>query len=146
MTIRANYYKEDRITERIKSFKVTIGNPTATDCDYYFTSAANANEQSIELVGLFPAYNRGISLMLACTETCGFTMTWDYGTAAGGAELAAGGGNSNLGDVHEKDIVAEATSAARSIFLNATPNIDWDSLNAGRWTFYFVYFDYTEVE
>lgn len=152
--MRANYHKEEDITiiviEQIKSFKVTIGSPGASGCDYLFASAADQTEQSLELINLFPALNRGMSLMLVCTENCNTTVTWDYGTTAGGNELAAGELNDDLNDVHEKGLGLAAGAAAniavRSIFLNATPGANWDTMISGKWTFYFVYFDYTEVE
>lgn len=154
MTLRANYHKEDEekitVIEQIKSFKVTVGYPGASGCDYLFASAANTTEQSIELANLYPALNRGMCLMLHCTENCNLTVTWDYGIAAGGAELAAGGFNDDLNDIYDKDIGiaagSDANIAARSIFLNATPGVNWDTMTTGKWTFYFVYFDYTEVE
>lgn len=149
MTLRANYHKEEEETtviEQIKSFKVTIGYPGASGCDYLFTSAANTTEQSIELVNLFPRLNISMSIMLICIENCDLTVTWDYGTSAGGADLGAGGFNDDLNDIYNTAIAVGASITAKSIFLNATPGANWDTMTSGKWTFYFVYFDYTEVE
>ena len=45
MTIRANYHKEEvaaTVIEQIKSFRVTVGYPGVSGCDYVFASAADA--------------------------------------------------------------------------------------------------------
>lgn len=135
----------------IKTFDVNAAD--ASD-DYQFdNTAANASEQTIEIASAIPAYAEILSAQVRCFETLVSSgtdvMAIDVGTSDGGAEILATADTDTANDINATaagtgpEVVA--TNAARSVWVNATPSANWDTLTEGRWSVMVTYIDYQAV-
>lgn len=135
----------------IKTFDV---NAADTSDDYQFdNTAGNASEQTIEIASIIPAYAEILSAQVRCFETVVSSgtdvMAIDVGTSDGGAEILATADTDTANDINATaagdgpEVVA--TNAARSVWVNATPDEDWDTLTEGRWAVMVTYIDYGVV-
>jgi hypothetical protein len=121
-----------------------------TGDDYQFdNSQANQTEQVITLTNILPAYAELVSVQLRCFETVtgSAQMSIDFGTSSGGAEVFAAANIDSANDITGTEAGAspelQATNAARSLYLNATPNANWNTpLVQGRWAIMLTIIDY----
>jgi len=131
----------------IKTFSaVTAGSVD----DYQFdNTVANITEQTREIASIIPAYAEIVSAQVRCIETLVSSgvdvMAIDVGTSDGGAEILATADTDTANDINATgagdgpEVVA--TNAARSVWVNATPDANWDTLSAGRWVVIVTYLD-----
>ena len=117
--------------------------------DYQFDDTAeDTTEQIITVTDAIPAYAELVSLQLRCFETVtgSATMTIDIGTSSGGDELLTAAATDTADDLNVTAAAAgsvlAATNAARDVYLNATPGVNWSTLSAGRWALMLNYIDY----
>ena len=74
-------------------------------------------------------------------------MGIDVGTASGGSEIHSTADVDTAGDISTSAATVgpeiAATAAARSVYVNFTPNgANWSTLTAGRWAIMITYIDY----
>lgn len=130
---------------------ISLDDDASTD-DYQFDDdAANMTEQVIAMTNLVPAYAEILSVQLRCfqTVTGSTSMSIDVGTTSGGNELLTA---ANVNTINSKSStaagggpLAAAGSSALSLYVNATPGANWNTLNEGRWALMVTYIDYGEV-
>ncbi len=129
---------------------ISIDDDASTDDFQFDDDAANANEQTIDLGALIPAYAEIISAQVRCIETVVSSgddvMALDLGTSDGGAEILATADTDTANDINATgagvgpEVIA--TNAARNVWLNATPDENWTTFSAGRWAVMVTYIDY----
>ena len=76
-------------------------------------------------------------------------MSIDLGTATGGAQILTAGPTDALNEINSS-VAADspeviATTAAKSVWINATPSANWSTLTAGRYSVMITYIDYGAV-
>lgn len=132
----------------IKTFDV---NATDASDDYQFdNTAGNTTEQTIEIASIIPAYAEILSAQVRCFETVVSSgtdvMAIDVGTSDGGAEILATADTDTANDINATAAAAGpevvATNAARSVWVNATPDENWSTITEGRWAVMVTYIDY----
>ncbi len=125
--------------------------------DYQFdNTVGNITEQTREIANIIPAYAEIVSAQVRCIETLVSSgvdiMAIDVGTSDGGAEILATADTDTANDINATGAgdgpEVGATNAARSVWVNATPDANWNTLSAGRWAVFVTYLDsggvYTE--
>lgn len=147
MTIATDIYPACRTV--IKT--IDANDDDSTDDFQFDNDVADQAEQSVDLGAIVPAYAEVVSVQLRCFETLtnSGAMSIDLGLAAGDAEYLAA---ANIDTANDIDGTAtgvgpklEASNAARKVFINATPDADWDTLFAGRWAVMVTYLDYGAI-
>lgn len=137
----------------IVSYIVTfdVDDDASTD-DYQFDDdAENADEQTLEVSNAIPAYAELVSCQLRCFETVtgSAAMSIDVGTSDGGGEILTAANTDSANDINSTGAgdgpELLATNAAQSIWVNATPGANWNTLDAGRWALQIVYIDYAKL-
>ena len=134
----------------IKTVDCNVGN--STDDFQFDDTAANQSEQSVDLGEIVPAYAEVVSVQLRCFETVTSSgaMSIDLGLAAGDAEYLAAANIDTANDIDGTATGAgpklEASNAARKVFINGTPDANWNTLVAGRWSVIVTYIDYGAVQ
>ena len=135
----------------IKTFDI---DPAGSD-DYQFdNTVGNVTEQTIEIASIVPAYAEIVSAQVRCFETVVSSgvdvMAIDVGTSDGGAEILATADTDTANDINATAATVGpevvATNAARSVWVNATPDANWDTISAGRWSVMVTYIDYGAVQ
>jgi hypothetical protein len=133
----------------LKTVKKTIGGVGVTGCDFNFATAANTNEQVIDLGAIVPAKARVIDV---------FTFTDAVFTGA--TTLVAETGSSSSGNQYIASATIYATSAftsmphtaslnivpvvaAGNVFVAATPGANWSNVTAGKVSVYVTFVDVT---
>lgn len=133
----------------IKTIDCNVGD--STDDFQFDDTAGDQAEQSVDLGAIIPAYAEVVSVQLRCFETVtsGGAMSIDLGLAAGDAEYLAAANIDTANDIDGTATGAgpklEASNTVRKVFINATPDADWDTLTAGRWAVMVTYIDYGAV-
>lgn len=146
-------WEADRDSHPLRTAIYTIDvDDDASSDDYQFDDdAANTTEQVITISKAIPAYAELVSCQLRCIETVtgSATMSIDVGTSSGGDEILAAANTDSANDINTTAAGSApelgATNAARSVYVNATPGVNWNTLNAGRWAIMLTYIDYGAV-
>jgi hypothetical protein len=114
-----------------KQASYTIGAPGLAGCDYNFTSAANANEQSIQLgaTTIIPSASPIQSIKYQTLATLvGGTETSDIGNTSGGDEYISSIDMSALNTIGSAGSFP-AVNGASSVYFSATPSANWNTLS-----------------
>ena len=145
------YYAQKTVIKTI-----SIDDDTSVDDFQFDDDAANANEQSVDMGAIIPAYAEIVSCQVRCIEAVVSSEAdpdditgMDIGTSSGGGEILATGTPDDLNDVLST-VAADspeviATNAARNVWINLNPIDDWDTMSAGRWAVMVTYIDYGGV-
>lgn len=135
---------------------ISIDDDASVDDFQFDDDAANANEQSVDMGALIPAFAEVVSCQVRCIEAVVSSEAdpdditgLDIGTSSGGGEILATGTPDDLNDILST-IAADspeviATNAARNVWINLNPIDDWDTMTAGRWAVMVTYIDYGGV-
>lgn len=147
-------YTEDTtkyLATKTVKYSIDVDDDASTD-DYQFDDdAANQNEQVITITNALPAYAELVSCQLRCFETVtgSTSMGIDVGTSSGGNEILSTADTDTANDINSSAATVApelgATNAARSVYVNATPGANWNTLDAGRWMIMLTYIDYASV-
>lgn len=128
-----------QIGSRMYYWTIDVDDDASSDNYQFDDDAANQTEQVITISNAIPAYSSLIECQLVCLETVtGSTaMSIDVGTSSGGGEILSAANTDSDGDLNTpaagtSPSVAASTSA-QSIYVNATPGANWNTLDAGRW-------------
>jgi hypothetical protein len=132
----------------VKTVKKTIGGVGVTGCDFNFVTAANTNEQVIDLGAIIPALARILDVK---THTpVGFasgstTLVAETGISSSGNELIASA------TVMAKDAITAAAHAealnnapsasAAHVYVSATPGANWSAVTTGKIDVYITYIE-----
>ena len=125
-----------------------IGVAAATLVDFKFASAANSDEQNLDLGAIIPAKARIVSVQLVCTAALAGSGTHDIvigvGNASSGEQLIAAASVDGTNEVLQStavltDAVIMNWAAATNVFIQANPDANWDTYTAGKWAVYVTY-------
>lgn len=154
--VGANLFEDTDIVISTKTIikTISIDDDASTDDFQFDDDQSNSNEQKVNLGNLIPTYGELLSAELRCFETVtdsggDAVMAIDLGTATGGAEIFATADIDSANDISATgagdgpEIVA--TAAAKAVWINATPDVDWDTFLTGRWSVMITYIDYGAV-
>lgn len=132
---------------------ISVDDDASVDDFQFDDDAANTAEQSVDLGAIIPAYAEILSAQVRCIEAVVSSGTdpdditgLDIGTSSGGGEILATGTPDDLNDILST-IAADspeviATNAARNVWINLTPEDNWNTMSAGRWNILVTYIDY----
>jgi hypothetical protein len=132
---------------------ISIDDDASTDDFQFDDDQTNTTEQKVNLGNLIPAYGELVSAQLRCLETVDdgspAVMAIDLGTATGGAEIFATADIDSANDISATEATGGpeivATAAAKAVWINATPAVNWNTLLTGRWSVMITYIDYGAV-
>ncbi len=134
----------------VKTRKLTIGGVGVTGCDFNFASAANTDEQVIDLGSIIPAFARVLDVKthteVAFAGTSLTAMVMETGNKSSGAQFIASA------TIMAKDAITAANQStldiapaatASKVYCSATPTgANWSAITAGKVS---VYVSYIEV-
>ena len=116
----------------------TIGAFGVAGCDYNFASAANANEQSIQLgaTTIIPALSPVFRMTTVCLDGLNgaITGTSDVGLTSGSAEYMSAVNVDDTNEIAVMTVNVVPQLAASSIYFSFTPNANWNTITNGKWT------------
>ncbi len=129
---------------------VDLDDDASTDNYRFDDDAANTTKQTITLTNVLPAYAELISCQVRCFETVtgSASMLIELGATSDGAELLTGSPdavNDIITTAAGTTQALGATNATRSLYLSGTPAVNWNTLDAGRWSVMLTYIDYGAV-
>ena len=139
------------ITYSTKTVTVTIDMnsvDTANSDFQWDNTASNQAQQNLDLGALVPAWCEFVSMYLRCYEAVDDTPTFNFeiGTASSGNQIAADAEYDTLHAFYSTAAagspVIAVTAAARNIWIGATPDANWDTLEQGKWVVSVTYIDY----
>lgn len=129
----------------LKTIKYTVGVFNVPDCDYNFTSVANANEQSIQLgTTIIPANSPITWIVAVCQDGLNgaATATSDMGTSSGANNIWDAANLDDTNDLASNSGFAPLNpSAAISLYFSIDPNTNWNLLTSGKWKIWISYID-----
>ncbi|HUV64732.1 MAG TPA: hypothetical protein VMW24_12600 [Sedimentisphaerales bacterium] len=127
---------------------IDVDDDASTDDFTFDDDPIDMTEQSVDLGEIIPAYAEIVSCQVRCFETVtsSAAMSIDIGTATGGAEILATADTDTANDINSTtagdgpEVACAAT--AKHVWVNATPDANWSTLDAGRWSIMVTYIDY----
>lgn len=137
---------------RIITKKITVGGVGVTGCDFNFATAANMNEQPINLLAAIPANSQILSVHTFTNTafTGAVSLGVKIGTATGGTQIAASADVIAANAINQTAVGAGftwvlITAAAATIWLSATPGANWSLATAGKLSCYITYMDVSNL-
>lgn len=137
---------------RIKTMKYIIGGVGITGCDFNFVTAANQNEQAIDLGALIPDNCRILDCFVLTTNafTGAVSLSTKIGTSSGGTEIAAGADIIAANAINQTAVGAgftwvAITNAHAHIWISATPGANWSNVTAGKMSVYVTVIEITGI-
>jgi hypothetical protein len=135
---------------RIITKKITVGGVGVTGCDFNFVTAANQNEQPINLTAAIPAKARILDVytFTDVAFTGAVSLGVKIGTATGGTQIAVSADVIAANAINQTAVGAgftwvAVTAAAATVWLSATPGANWSLATAGKLSCYITYIDVT---
>lgn len=134
----------------LRTVKKTIGGIGIT-ADFNFITAANTNEQVIDLGAIVPAKARIVDVF-TFTDTVftgATTLVAETGTTSSGAELIGSATiyatNAITSTANGGVFIAAPSATATNIYVSATPGANWSNVTAGKVSVYVTFIDVTNV-
>jgi hypothetical protein len=136
----------------VRTVKVKVGNIGVAGSDLFFASAADANEQPIDLGEILPAKCRLMDVMVFTDSA--FTnlgaLTTDVGLTTGAGDIIGAANNTAASAVmatpNAGAFLALPIATAQHVWLNVKPTNNWNSVNpVGRMSVYVTFIDLTNV-
>ncbi len=138
------------LTRATKTIKKTIGGIGIT-ADFNFVTAANQNEQVIDLGAIIPAKARIIDVFLFTDAvfTGAVTLVAEVGITSSGHELINSATiystNAFLAMAADHNHTVIPVVAASNVYVAATPGANWSLVTAGKVSVYITYIDVTGI-
>jgi len=135
---------------RIRTVKATIGG-IGIAADFNFVTAANQNEQPIDLGEILPARCRvlDVTLVTEAVFTGAVTLVADVGATTGAADFIASAtiyaANAVLASAAASAPILAPLVTAQHVWVNATPGANWSNVNAGKVSVYVTFLDLTAL-
>jgi hypothetical protein len=132
---------------RIKTVKITLGGVGVAGCDFNFATAANQNEQGIDLGAVIPANSRVVDVFAKTQAafTGAISLTCKLGTASAGTQFSTGvdviAANAFVFMLHASAFNVPPNTADTHLFVSATPGANWSLVTAGKMNIYLTYQD-----
>ena len=134
-----------------KTVKKTIGGVGVAGCDFNFATAANQNEQPIDLGAIVPALARVVDIFLHTEAefTGAVTLVADVGPTTGDGSYISSAtifaADAILAAAAASMPLAAPDAAATHVWVNATPGANWSLVTAGKVSVYVTYIDVTSI-
>lgn len=129
------------VCSAVRTRKIVIGAPGVPDCDYNFTSAANQDEQSINLgarVGMLETL-LDVKIWTRTTPAGAISFATKLGTASGGEQIIAAGASYTVNTVRQAIIGKLPPSySLGNFYISATPGANWSELTQGKIEIYYT--------
>jgi hypothetical protein len=131
--------------------KLTIGGVGVAGCDFNFVTAANQNEQPIDLGTVIPAkaIPLYVHLFTDAVFTGAITLVADVGLTTGAADFIASATiyatNAVLAPAAGSLALVPPLATAQHVWVNATPGANWSLVTAGKVSVYVTYVDVTNL-
>jgi hypothetical protein len=129
--------------------KKTIGWHGAASVDFLLPDIASHGDYPIDLGAIVPAKSRVKSVEIVCTEAAtaagAIDITMGAGNATGGAQFIVALSCDDLNEVvgiidpHLPAAVVMNWAAATNIWILANPDVNYDTMTAGKWAVYVTY-------
>jgi hypothetical protein len=135
----------------LKTTRVTIGGVGVAGCDFNFATAANQNEQPIDLGHVIPAkaIPLNVYLFTDAVFTGAISLVADVGLTTGAADFIASAtiyaANAVLAPAAGGMPYVPPLAAAQHVWVNAIPGANWSLVTAGRVSVYITYVDVTNL-
>jgi hypothetical protein len=133
----------------VKTVKITIGAVGVAGCDKNFTTAANTNEQVIDLGAIVPALARVLDVKtrteVAFAGTSLSALVMETGNSSSGAQFIASATIMAANAITAANLttmdVAPAAAASK-VYCAATPTgANWSAITAGKVAVYVTYIE-----
>ncbi len=136
------------------TIKKIIGWHGATGCDFLLPDIASHGDNPTDLGGIIPAKAKVTRIDIVCTEA--FTaagaidITVAAGNVTGGAQYIAALSCDDLNEVIAStavltDAVLMDWTAHAHVWINSNPDVNYDTMTAGKVTVYITYIEYTNM-
>ncbi len=135
----------------VQTIKKTIGGVGVAGCDFNFATAANTDEQVIDLGAIVPAKARIVDVFTFTDAqfTGATTLVADTGTSSGGGELITSAtiyaANAITASPNAGAFIATPSASALHIYVNATPGANWSGVTAGKVSVYVTFINVTNI-
>ena len=135
---------------RLRILKYTLGGVGVTGCDFNFVTAANMDEQPIDLGDIVPSNCRVLDIFTVTNNqfTGAVSLGIKIGNATGGEQFAASADVFAANAINQPAVGAGYTlvaisNAAAHVWLSGTPGANWSLNTAGKLTCYITIVDVT---
>ena len=138
------FVKNGVVEAELHTLKVTIDG-IGIAADHNFVTAANQNEQPIDLGAILPALARVVDIFIhtEAVFTGAVTLVADVGLTTGADDFIASASiyatNALLVAAANSAIINPPAIAATHVWVNATPGANWSNVNAGLLSVYITY-------
>ena len=132
---------------RIVTRRIVVGGVVVAGCDFNFVTAANQNEQPIDLGAIIPAKAIPLHVYLFTNNvfTGAITLVADVGLTTGAANFIASAtiyaANAVLAPAAASLPLVAPLATAQHVWVNATPGANWSLVTAGKVTVYVTFID-----
>ena len=135
---------------------ISVDDDASVDDFQFDDDAGDANEQTVDMGAIIPAWAELVSAQVRCIEAVVSSEAnpdditgLDLGVSDGGGEILATDTPDDLNDVLTSAAGGSpevaSTAAAKNIWINVNPADNWDTMSAGRWAVSVTYIDYGSV-
>jgi len=130
---------------------IDVDDDASSDDFQFDDDAADQLEQPVDLGAIIPAYAEVVSAQIRCFETVtgSAQMSISLGTSSGNTEILTAANTDTANDINSTGAgdgpEITAANTAKHVWINATPAVNWDTLDAGRWAVMITYIDYGAV-
>ena len=154
VSLSRSIYQNLKALDTYKSLRTaayTIGGVSVADCDFNFVTAANQNEQPIDLGAIIPALARVVDIFIHTSAefTGAITLVADVGLTTGAADFIASAtifaADAILATADASMPLLAPAAAAQHVWVNSTPGANWSNVTAGKATVYVTFIDVTNV-
>ena len=131
----------------VKTVRKTIGGVGIAGCDFNFATAANQNEQVIDLGSIVPANARVLDVksVTDATFTGAVTLVAEAGNSSSGAQFIASASILTAAEItavtHTLGFNVAPAAAASKVYVAATPGANWSLVTAGKVSYYVTYIE-----
>jgi hypothetical protein len=133
----------------VKTVKITIGAVGVAGCDKNFTTAANTNEQVIDLGAIVPALARVLDVKtrteVAFAGTSLSALVMETGNSSSGAQFIASATIMAANAITAANLTTMSVApaaAASKVYCAATPTgANWSAITAGKVAVYVTYIE-----
>lgn len=134
----------------VQTIKKTIGG-IGVSADFNFVTAANTNEQVIDLGDIVPAKARIVDVFTFTDAvfTGATTLVAETGTSSSGNELIGSAtiydANAITATANAGAFIAVPSASATHVYVSATPGANWSNVTAGKVSVYVTYINVTNI-
>jgi hypothetical protein len=131
----------------VKTVKLTIGGVGVAGCDFNFATAANTNEQVIDLGAIVPAFARvlDVKTVTEAVFTGATTLVAETGNTSSGNQYIGSAtiyaANAITAAAAGAPLAIAPSASAVHVYVAATPGANWSGVTAGKVAVYVTYIE-----